>query len=76
VALLLREAQLVIDSHFLGPVGGRLVAETPLGLLRADPSGYLVHQPGWTPTLGATGGSCTVVDLLRFAGVDPDSRGQ
>ena len=72
----LREAQLVNDGQFLGPVGGRIVAETMLGLLRADPGSYLTQQPGWTPSLGAAGGTYTLADFLRFAGVDPDSRGQ
>ena len=41
----LREAQLVNDGQFLGPVGGRIVAEVMLGLLLADPSSYLAGKP-------------------------------
>jgi hypothetical protein len=72
----LREAQLVNDGQFLGPVGGRIVAETLLGLLAADPSSYLSRQPHWMPTLGATSAVYGITDFLRFGGVDPDSRGQ
>jgi hypothetical protein len=52
------------------------VAEVMLGLLRADPTSYLTQQPAWRPTLGAGGGSYAITDFLRFAGVDPASRGQ
>ncbi len=72
----LREAQLVNDGQYLGPVGGRIVAEVFLGLLRADPNCYLNARPGWHPRLGATNGDYQISDFLRFAGVDPASRGQ
>lgn len=72
----LREAELVNAGQFLGPVGGRIVAEVMLGLLQADPSSYLNQQPRWHPHLGATGGDYQIADFLRFAGVDPESRGQ
>lgn len=72
----LREAQLVNDGQFLGPVGGRIVAEVLLGLLIADPTSYLTRQPDWQPHLGAQGSGYQVSDFLRFAGVDPVSRGQ
>ena len=72
----LREAQLVNDGQFLGPVGGRIVAEVLLGLLLADPTSYLTRQPSWEPHLGAQGPGYQITDFLRFAGVDPVSRGQ
>jgi hypothetical protein len=72
----LREAQLVNAGQYLGPVGGRIVAEVMIGLLRADPVSYLTTNPRWQPTLGATGPDYQITDFLRFAGVDPDSRGQ
>ena len=37
----------------LGPVGGRIVAETLIGLLRADPTSYLTVHPRFKPFLGA-----------------------
>ena len=72
----LREAMLVNGGGFLGPVGGRIVAEVLLGLLQADPTSYLSAQPDWQPTLGAGPGTYTMANFLTFAGVDPTSRGQ
>jgi hypothetical protein len=73
----LKEAELMTDGLWLGPVGGRIVGEVLLGLMQLDPYGYLGRQPSWRPTLpAATPGDFTMVDLLRFAGVDPASRGQ
>ena len=72
----LREAQLANGGQYLGPVGGRIVAEVMIGLLAADPSSYLNRRPRWQPTLGASGGDYQITDFLRFARVDPDSRGQ
>jgi hypothetical protein len=69
----LREAQLVNRGEFLGPVGGRILAEVLIGLLQADPAGYLARNPRWKPVLG---GDYQIADFLRFAQVDPDSRGQ
>ena len=37
------------NSH-LGPVGGRIVAETIVGLLRADPDS-VIHHPEFRPVL-------------------------
>ena len=72
----LREAQLVNAGQFLGPVGGRIVAEVMIGLLRADPNSYLNAKPGWLPNLGASGLGYQITDFLKFAGVDPATRGQ
>jgi hypothetical protein len=72
----LREAQLVNGGQFLGPVGGRIVAEVMLGLLLADPTSYLSRTPRWHPLLGARGSGYAITDFLQFAGVDPESRGQ
>jgi hypothetical protein len=83
----LKEAEVMEDGLRLGPVGGRIVGEVFLGLLRADPDAYLAMLPNWRPTLptraNPNGGLMTdldpdfrMVDLLAFAGVDPTSRGQ
>ncbi len=73
----LAEAELLADGLTLGPVGGRIVGEVFIGLLQLDPNAYLHVQPSWTPTLpSATPGTFGMVDLLRFARVDPASRGQ
>jgi hypothetical protein len=50
---LLAEAKTAADGLHLGPVGGRIVAETLIGLLRADPTSYLAVNPDFRPFLGA-----------------------
>jgi Animal haem peroxidase len=49
---ILAEAKAATDGVNLGPVGGRLVAETLIGLLRADPASYLSAFPRFRPFLG------------------------
>jgi hypothetical protein len=72
---ILREAQLLNDGLRLGPVGGRIVAETIIGLLQLDEFSYLNN--GFRPTLPSqTSGTFKMTDLLRWARVDPASRGQ
>ena len=73
---ILREADVVSDGLHLGPVGGRIVAETFLALLRLNRDSYLSRMPRWTPTLPYAGDRFAMTDLLTFAGVDPASRGQ
>jgi hypothetical protein len=50
---ILAEAKAATGGVNLGPVAGRIVTETLLGLLRADPTSYLISKPGWAPSLGA-----------------------
>jgi hypothetical protein len=50
---ILAEAKAATGGLTLGPVGGRIVTETLIGLLRADATSYLSAKPGWTPFLGA-----------------------
>jgi hypothetical protein len=49
----LAEAKTAADGLNLGPVGGRIVTETLIGLLRADPASYLNVYPRFRPFLGA-----------------------
>jgi hypothetical protein len=49
----LAEAKAHTEGLHLGPVGGRIVAETLIGLLRADPNSYLSAHPQFRPFLGA-----------------------
>ena len=49
----LAESKHVTGGLHLGPTGGRIVAETLIGLLRADPSSYLSAAPRFTPFLDA-----------------------
>jgi hypothetical protein len=79
---ILAEAKIVNDGLNLGPVAGRIVTETLIGLLRADPTSYLSVKPGFTPFLGSdlklgptpdpniTGNrSYTRANFLYYAGV-------
>jgi hypothetical protein len=73
----LKEAEVLGSGEHLGPVGGRIVGEVFIALLRADRTSYLAAAPNWRPTLpsGVPGGF-RLVDFLTFAQVDPRSRGQ
>jgi hypothetical protein len=63
---ILKEAEHRGDGDRLGPVGGRIVAEVLIGLLRADPASYLSLEPGWEPTLPAGGPYFGLADLLTL----------
>jgi len=66
----LREADALHDGDRLGPVGGRIVAETFARMLKRDASSYLNAAGGFTPMLpSAAPGDFTVADLVNFAGV-------
>jgi hypothetical protein len=67
---LLREAAVLKGGDQLGPVGGRIVAETFVRLLKRDASSFLNAPNGFTPFLpSATPGTFTFADLVNFAGV-------
>ena len=66
----LREADVLANGETLGPIGGRLVAEVFIGLLRADPNSMLNQAAPFVPTLGPAAGEFRMIDLLRIAGVD------
>ena len=61
---ILKEAEHRGGGDRLGPVGGRIVTEVLIGLLRADPSSYLSLEPDWQPTLPAEGPRFGLTDLL------------
>ena len=66
----LREAAVLAGGNQLGPVGGRIVAETFVRILKRDASSYLNVAGGFTPILpSSTPGNFTVADLVTFAGV-------
>lgn len=66
----LREAAVLAGGNQLGPVGGRIVAETFVRILKRDASSYLNVAGGFTPILpSSTPGNFTVADLVAFAGV-------
>ena len=49
----------------LGPVGGRIVAETLVGLVQGDGHSYLVQDPNWVPLVG--GRNLTMGHLIKYA---------
>lgn len=69
----LREAAVLQAGNQLGPVGGRIVAETFVRMLKRDPNSFLNAPGGFTPflpTLPTTPlGQFTVGDIVHFAGV-------
>jgi hypothetical protein len=69
---ILKEAEVMEGGFRLGPVGGRIVGEVFIGLLKADPTSYLAAERNWKPVLpSATAGEFRITDLLTFAGVVP-----
>ena len=67
---ILREADVLANGETLGPVGGRLVAEVFIGLLRSDPNSILNQAAPFVPSLGPAPGEFRMIDLLHVAGVD------
>jgi hypothetical protein len=67
---ILKEAELLQDAQQLGPVGGRIMAETLVGLLQRDPNSYLYLDPAWKPAppIAPETGKFEFADLLTFAG--------
>jgi hypothetical protein len=78
----LKEAEVREGGNRLGEVGSRLVAETFIGVLLADPESYLAKDPSWNPSkkTPGSGGPLKLADgrtikkigdLLEFSGVKP-----
>jgi hypothetical protein len=63
----LREAEVFHEGNQLGPVGGRIVAETFIGILSEDKLSYQSVDPAWTPDLANASGRFEMADLIRFA---------
>jgi hypothetical protein len=70
----LKEAEHRAGGNRLGPVGGRIVTEVLLGLLRADGGSWLSVDPDWQPTLPRSGPRFTLADLLVFADAEQARR--
>jgi hypothetical protein len=65
----LREAMVLNGGDSLGPVGGRIVAETFVRILKRHPDSFM-QVPGFTPSLpSSVPGQFTIADMLEFAGV-------
>lgn len=52
----------------LGPVGGRIIAETMVALMAKDPESVLNAGPGWRPSY-ARGSRFAMPEVLGFAGL-------
>ena len=66
---ILKESELHAESgKHLGPVGGRIVGEVLLGLLRADPHSWFSVDPAWEPRIVDADGDGIVgmPDLVKF----------
>ena len=55
-----------VNSKLLGPVGGRVVAETFAGLLVYDSLSFLAQEPKWKPTIG-DGKTFGLKEFVNFA---------
>ena len=65
----LREAMVLNGGNQLGPLGGRIVAETFVRMLRRDANSFM-NVPGFTPSLpSSVPGTFMIADMLEFAGV-------
>ncbi len=60
----LREAFVRQGGDRLGDVGGRIVAEVLIELIKGDPESYLRRSPDWTPTLPGRAETFRLTDLL------------
>ena len=56
-----------IKTRKLGPVGGRIVAETFVGLLLEDSSSYVNLNPLWEPTALKVNGVFGLRELIQYA---------
>jgi hypothetical protein len=77
---ILKEGLVMGGGSRLAGVGARMIGEVFLGLLKLDRNSYFNAETrdrrGWKPTLPSVDGNFRMIDLLRFAKVDPTSRGQ
>jgi Animal haem peroxidase len=51
----------------LGPVGGRIVAETIVGLVIGDSHSYLRQDPNWKPLIPVSGVKLSMGDIIKYA---------
>ncbi|HUQ26538.1 MAG TPA: peroxidase family protein, partial [Burkholderiales bacterium] len=67
---ILKEAEVKHHGRHLGAVGGRIVAETLVGLAWYDHFSYLFQMPLWTPALEGIGLGATLdmLELTTFVG--------
>ena len=61
---LLRESAVRESGDRLGEVGGRIVGEVLIEIVKRDPESYLAVEPAWKPTLPAHADSFRLRDIL------------
>jgi hypothetical protein len=69
---ILKEAEKApASAKRLGPVGGRIVAEVLLGLLKHDAESYVNHPTAWKPVrpIAPRAGDFKMNDLVKFADI-------
>jgi Animal haem peroxidase len=66
ISLATTQGAVAFEARKLGPVGGRIVAETFAGLLIGDSHSYLAQDPLWRPSLAANG-KFGLHDLIKAA---------
>ncbi|HEX2507357.1 MAG TPA: hypothetical protein VHK23_03470 [Miltoncostaeaceae bacterium] len=64
----LKESQARGGGDRLGPVGGRIVAEVLIGIIRNDPESHLAVAPEWRPGLLRDDGAFGMAELLEGIG--------
>ena len=65
----LREAMVLKNGDELGPLGGRIVAETFVRMLKRDGDSFM-NVSGFSPSLPSSApGTFMIADMLEFAGV-------
>jgi hypothetical protein len=67
VAVKTNQGDKVIKTRVLGPVGGRIVAETFIGLLLADQHSYFNQDPLWTPSKANAQGRFGLSEFIKTA---------
>lgn len=64
---ILKESELRAAGKHLGPVGGRIVAEVLLGMVKLDKHSWISVDPAWVPTIPMAEARIQLADLVRFA---------
>ena len=62
-----KQGDKAIKTRRLGPVGGRIVAETFIGLLLADDHSYCNQDPLWTPSKANAQGRFGLLEFIKTA---------
>jgi len=67
VTLKTKQGDKSIKTRKLGPVGGRIVAETFIGLMLSDSSSYFNQNPIWKPSKANVQGHFGLREFIKTA---------